>query len=122
MSRAMTPSEKEAKTSLQKTLNAPGNINLMAVLTMADLRLRRLDGELADMTGFAKACLQHMKHDGTDTCPKCMMQFEFSDLPKWRKIMRDIGDPTMEDLLEQARREYFVCPAKKGKPDPDFHV
>jgi len=121
MSKAMTKWEREAKASLQKTLKAPGRIGLMGVLTMAELRLRRVESELEDMTNFAKSVLANMKHDGTSTCPKCLSRFEFESLPKWRKIMRDIGDPTMDDCLEQARREYFVCPAsKKGNPGLDI--
>lgn len=112
MSRVMTHFEKESKESLEKTLEVNGRVSLMAVLTLADLRLRRMNDDLREMTGFAVMVMNQLKHSGEKDCPRCKLEREYGMLPKWRRVMIE-SDPESAACLRMISQRNF-CPMRKG--------
>lgn len=114
MSKAMDKYEKESLESLKKILEIPGRkLSLMAVLTMADLRLRRMEDEFKSMRGFAILAMQHVPHTGLKNCPRCKLEHEYGMMPEWRRIMAESSGNEFSGECQRIATHQNVCPMQK---------
>ena len=115
MSKAMNKYERESLESLKKTLDIGGRqISLMAILTMADLRLRRVKNELNEMRGFSILALRSVPHTGLKTCPRCKLEHDYGMLPEWRRILAESSGEDMSAECQRITSQMNMCPMRKS--------